>query len=117
MHSDELRSELRRVTDEAVADGLFGVPSFDVGSRLYFGVDRLPLVVRALGGPAVGHAPVTGGAEGEVIEFFHDVASPYAYLASTQSSALPRAMVRRYAGCPCSSAHCFETSAPLMFRC
>ena len=84
MHSDELRSELRRVTDEAVADGLFGVPSFDVGSRLYFGVDRLPLVVRALGGSAVEHAPVTGGAEGEVIEFFHDVASPYAYLASTQ---------------------------------
>ncbi|MBS0339095.1 MAG: 2-hydroxychromene-2-carboxylate isomerase [Proteobacteria bacterium] len=35
-------------TDEALAAGVFGVPSFVVGSELFFGQDRLDFVERAL---------------------------------------------------------------------
>jgi 2-hydroxychromene-2-carboxylate isomerase len=53
---DEPRTKerLRALTDEAVAEGAFGVPSFLVvdGARrtLFWGQDRLPLVAKALAG-------------------------------------------------------------------
>jgi 2-hydroxychromene-2-carboxylate isomerase len=49
----ELKQALRDATDEAIADGVFGVPGFVVvegGARtLYWGQDRMHLVERALG--------------------------------------------------------------------
>jgi 2-hydroxychromene-2-carboxylate isomerase len=39
---------LRATVTEAVARGLFGVPSFVCGDEVYFGNDRLPLVRHAL---------------------------------------------------------------------
>jgi 2-hydroxychromene-2-carboxylate isomerase len=39
---------LRVTVEEAVARGLFGVPSFVLGDEVYFGNDRLPLVRHAL---------------------------------------------------------------------
>lgn len=44
----EVKDALRRNTDEAVARGAFGAPSFFIGEDLYFGNDRLLLVERAL---------------------------------------------------------------------
>ena len=60
-------------TADAVAQGVFGVPSFvlDDGA-LFWGVDRLPLVAQRLG---AGRTKLT---------FFHDFSSPFSYLASTQ---------------------------------
>ena len=46
----EVKSALRATTDEAVARGVFGAPSFFVAGELFFGNDRLGLVERALAG-------------------------------------------------------------------
>ena len=91
-----LKEELRRRTDEAIARGVFGVPTSIVstpqGERLFWGQDRLEQVEAVLGGwipggdapPArvVETRPAT--ADGAVIEFWYDFASPWAYIASTQ---------------------------------
>lgn len=41
---DEVKAELRALTDEAVARGLFGVPTVEVDGRLYWGLDALPML-------------------------------------------------------------------------
>jgi 2-hydroxychromene-2-carboxylate isomerase len=45
---DSAREELRRRTDEAIALGIFGAPSFIVDGELYWGQDRMQFVERAL---------------------------------------------------------------------
>lgn len=42
--SEEVKAELRALTDTAVARGLFGVPTFEMGGRLYWGLDALPML-------------------------------------------------------------------------
>jgi len=39
--SEEAKAGLRRQTDEAIAHGIFGAPSFRVGDELFWGNDRL----------------------------------------------------------------------------
>jgi len=46
--SDAAKDTLRANTDEAVARGVFGAPSFLVGDELFFGHDRLDYVERML---------------------------------------------------------------------
>lgn len=46
--SDEVKAELRRATELAVARGVFGVPTFVVGDELFWGQDRLGVVEEAL---------------------------------------------------------------------
>ena len=41
---DEVKAELRALTDAAVARGLFGVPTFELAGRLYWGLDALPML-------------------------------------------------------------------------
>jgi 2-hydroxychromene-2-carboxylate isomerase len=52
----DAKNELRRLTDEATAKGLFGAPSFLVGDELFWGNDRLEQALawanRARSGPA-----------------------------------------------------------------
>jgi 2-hydroxychromene-2-carboxylate isomerase len=48
--TQEIKDALRRNTDEALARGAFGAPTFFVGDALYFGNDRLMFVERALSG-------------------------------------------------------------------
>ena len=56
--SVEVKNELRAATDEAIARGLFGVPTFELDGRLFWGADALPMLRAALlgdawfGGPA-----------------------------------------------------------------
>lgn len=114
--SHEVASDLRRRTDDAIAQGVFGVPTFIVegqsGPRLFFGQDRLHFVEEALRShphsqaQAGGEAEAASGAavanlesrhaEAEVanearrVTFFYDFASPFAYLASTQIEQLAR---------------------------
>lgn len=48
---DDVKAELRRRTDEAIALGIFGAPSYVVdGERLYWGQDRMHFVERDLRG-------------------------------------------------------------------
>jgi 2-hydroxychromene-2-carboxylate isomerase len=44
----EVKEALKRTTEEAVARGVFGAPSFFVGERMWWGQDRLDWVERAL---------------------------------------------------------------------
>ena len=44
----EVKVELRATTEEAVARGVFGAPTFFVGGEMFFGNDRLDFVERAL---------------------------------------------------------------------
>jgi 2-hydroxychromene-2-carboxylate isomerase len=78
----EIKAALRRATDEAVAEGVFGVPSFVVDGRLYWGQDRMHFFLpEAL--------TVGDGAEGpREVTFFYDFSSPYSYLGSTQIEAI-----------------------------
>jgi len=41
---DEVKAELKALTDAAIARGLFGVPSFEACGRLYWGLDALPML-------------------------------------------------------------------------
>jgi len=43
-----VKAELRATTEEAVARGAFGAPTFFVGHEMFFGNDRLDFVERAL---------------------------------------------------------------------
>ena len=45
-----VKNELRTATDEAIARGVFGVPTFELEGRLFWGVDALPMLRAALQG-------------------------------------------------------------------
>jgi len=49
---DEVKRALRLSTDEAIALGLFGVPSLVLDGRVFWGLDALPMVATALRGDA-----------------------------------------------------------------
>ena len=46
--SPQIKDKLRSNTDEALARGAFGAPTFFIGEDMYFGNDRLPFVEAAL---------------------------------------------------------------------
>ena len=46
--SPEVKEKLRKNNEEAVAQGVFGVPSFLIGDELFWGNDRLDFVFRKL---------------------------------------------------------------------
>jgi 2-hydroxychromene-2-carboxylate isomerase len=50
--SAEVKAELRANTDAAIARGVFGVPTFEWGDRLFWGLDALPMLRAALLGDA-----------------------------------------------------------------
>ncbi len=95
------KEELHRCTEEAVALGVFGAPAFvvDAGDgqppQFFWGQDRLQWVAAALDGwrppapaPAIEAAPLPGRAR--TLDFFFDVASPYAYLGLSQIERVAR---------------------------
>ena len=43
-NSDEVKAQLKANTDEAITRGVFGVPTFEVDGKLFWGVDALPLL-------------------------------------------------------------------------
>lgn len=43
-NAEEVKAELRALTDAAIARGLFGVPTFEALGRLYWGLDALPML-------------------------------------------------------------------------
>jgi 2-hydroxychromene-2-carboxylate isomerase len=45
---DDVKRELRALTEDAVARGVFGVPTYELDGRLFWGVDALPMVRAAL---------------------------------------------------------------------
>lgn len=49
---EEVKAELKANTDAALARGLFGVPTFDVDGKLFWGFDALPMLREFLQGGA-----------------------------------------------------------------
>ncbi|MCE9580275.1 MAG: DsbA family protein [Deltaproteobacteria bacterium] len=101
--TDAIKDELRARTDRAIGLGVFGAPAMIVRRdgappALFWGQDRLDQVAAALAGWDPDHAAPPGGprsaAEGLVaaaspttpttIDFWFDLASPFAYLGATQ---------------------------------
>jgi 2-hydroxychromene-2-carboxylate isomerase len=48
----DVKAELKAATDEAIARGVFGVPSFELDGRVFWGLDALPMLAAALKGDA-----------------------------------------------------------------
>jgi 2-hydroxychromene-2-carboxylate isomerase len=48
--STTVKKELRAATDGAIARGIFGVPTFELDGRLFWGIDALPMLRDALQG-------------------------------------------------------------------
>lgn len=48
--SPEIKAELRAATDDAITRGVFGVPTFELDDRLFWGFDALPMLRAALRG-------------------------------------------------------------------
>ncbi len=82
-----VKDELRAATAAASDAGMFGVPTYRVGDRWWWGQDRRHLAWSAATGRRVESRQVDGGRRGAVVTVYHDVASPFSYLAQTQ---LPR---------------------------
>jgi 2-hydroxychromene-2-carboxylate isomerase len=49
----DVKSKLRTATDDAIAAGVFGVPTFIVDGEMFWGVDSLPLLERFLDGETI----------------------------------------------------------------
>jgi 2-hydroxychromene-2-carboxylate isomerase len=52
VNGDEVKAQLKRNTDEAIALGVFGVPMFVVDGKLFWGLDALPMLRAYLQGDA-----------------------------------------------------------------
>ena len=50
---DTAKDRLRRWTAEAIAAGVFGVPTLAVGPALFWGLDAMPMALAALADPAM----------------------------------------------------------------
>jgi 2-hydroxychromene-2-carboxylate isomerase len=94
--SDAVKAELRRRTDEAIALGIFGAPAWLVRPPgrepvLLWGQDRMAWVAEVWNGWDADTAAPPGGprlpphaARDRELHVYHDVGSPFAYLALTQ---------------------------------
>jgi len=83
-----VRQALRNRTEEALDNGIFGVPTFQLEghSERCWGVDRLEAFVDRHGGRWDAPRPTLPcpTEPRPVIELFHDVASPFSYLGAMQ---------------------------------
>ena len=82
--SPQVKQELRARTDEAIAAGVFGIPTFVVGDELWWGVDRMYMVERALGGSPALARP----APRHPVDVYFDYSSPFAYLGCARAERL-----------------------------
>ena len=78
----DIRQGLFDATEHAVDLGAFGVPTFEVDGKIWWGADRLRFVGRALGLPP--ETVLSRRGPPRKLTFFHDFSSPFSYLASTQ---------------------------------
>jgi len=84
----EIKEDLRRRTDEAIALGIFGVPAWIVdGEHLYWGQDRIHFV-EGLPRTVVDAPPAAPTSR--TLDVYWDFSSPFAYLGATQVPAVAR---------------------------
>lgn len=51
-HGEAVKARLKANTDEAIASGVFGVPTFEVDGQFFWGLDALPMLKAYLAGDA-----------------------------------------------------------------
>jgi 2-hydroxychromene-2-carboxylate isomerase len=84
-----IKDDLRARTDEAVALGIFGVPTWVVdGAHLYWGQDRLPFVAGTPAAPVPVPVPEGSPAARPTLTVYWDFSSPFAYLGAARVTAL-----------------------------
>ena len=44
VHDPQVKNQLRSHTDDAIAQGVFGVPTFEVDGKLFWGLEALPML-------------------------------------------------------------------------
>lgn len=49
-NSDDVKDRLRILGEEAIAKGVFGVPTLEIAGRLFWGLDAFPMAMEALDG-------------------------------------------------------------------
>jgi len=52
-HTEAVKAQLKANTDAAIAQGVFGVPTFEVDGKLFWGFDALPMLTANVQGDAV----------------------------------------------------------------
>ena len=62
--SDEVKNTLKQASQDAIAAGLFGVPTFAVDDKLFWGFDALPMLRAYLEGDAWFESPAWDAAAG-----------------------------------------------------
>lgn len=90
---DDIKEDLKKRTDKAIAHGIFGAPSYVVdGERMYWGQDRMHMALSLPAEDVYGTAPKKAAKERtesmHSVEFFWDFSSPFAYLGFTQLAGL-----------------------------
>lgn len=79
-----IKQRLFETTERAARAGVFGAPTMEVGGRIFWGADRMPLLRAFLGEPR-DRAPLPPSGPHK-ITFFHDFSSPFSYLGATQAA-------------------------------
>lgn len=83
-----IKDDLRARTEQAIALGIFGVPTWIVdGEHLYWGQDRLTFVEGKRPRPSTQAAPAKASSKRR-LEVYWDFSSPFAYLGAMQVAAL-----------------------------
>jgi 2-hydroxychromene-2-carboxylate isomerase len=80
----EIKEALISATAESKDLGHFGVPSFQIADRFYWGADRVLFGARDLGCEPLDPPAPAPQDKAPTLEFFHDFSSPFSFLASTQ---------------------------------
>jgi 2-hydroxychromene-2-carboxylate isomerase len=85
-----VKDDLRKRTEEAVAFGIFGVPSYVVdGTKMFWGQDRAHFVAGVPIEDLLPPMPArTGPPKKHTLEIYWDFSSPFGYLGSTQAEAM-----------------------------
>jgi 2-hydroxychromene-2-carboxylate isomerase len=89
----EIKEDLRKRTEQAVALGIFGVPAWIVdGAHLYWGQDRITFVegVRPTPSSAPSSTPPRPAEDARTLHVYWDFSSPFAYLGTAQVEALAK---------------------------
>ena len=84
----QAKAKLFSNTKKAHENGVFGVPSFIVGNKMWWGQDRLHLVTESLGHPK--RQLPEGTASEKPISFYHDFSSPFSYIGAMQIPAIEK---------------------------
>lgn len=89
-NNNNIKQKLLDNTNLAVSRGVFGVPSFWVNNKLFWGGDRIHFVARELGYKNASplrltkNYPTLKTSKGPNVKFYFDFSSPWSYIGSTQ---------------------------------